>query len=61
MATFNQQGQTVQGNQCNAEIINFGAAQDAAAFLSELKKLKTQFDQGDKISSEINRIAILNG
>jgi len=41
MATFNQQGQHVAGNQYNANTINFGDIQSKADFAAELNKIKS--------------------
>ncbi len=41
MATFNQQGQTVQ-NQYNAETINFGGVNSSDDFVLKLQELQTE-------------------
>ncbi len=54
MATFNQQGQTVQ-YQYNAETINFGQATNPGTFLRELKALQAEIDkaiQGKALEGE---------
>lgn len=42
MATFNQQGQSVE-TQYNAENINFGAVKNVDDFLHQLKQLQAEF------------------
>ena len=44
MATFHQEGQTVQ-YQYNAETINFGEARTPAEFLLQLKSLQVELDR----------------
>ena len=44
MATFNQQGQTVQ-YQYNADAINFGSVKTNDDFLRELKNLQSELDK----------------
>lgn len=58
MANFDQQNQIVKGNQYNADEINFGAVQDATAFVDELKKLQRLLDREVENKSHIAMQAI---
>ena len=57
MATFNQQGQTVQ-NQYNAEIINFGEVSTPDDFLLKLKDLQAQLKKAIDAKAISNENAI---
>lgn len=51
MANFNQQGQSIAGNQYNAEVINIGAVETRQDLLVELCKLQQELEKAAQASA----------